>query len=92
MDETAALSRIEPAKPDERRISSKNDDIEMNYDVKDTAGVKVIHFDEDVQKVFCARNTSPFGYIAVVGQNMVILYLTYAEEASAAYDHIWKLS
>ena len=66
----------------------KTDDFdEVDYDVlKDTAGVKVIRFDEDIQRVFCSRNTGPFGYIAIVGNTKLSLYLAYAEEIVAVYD------
>ena len=61
-------------------------------ELKDTAGVKVIRFDEDIRKVFCARSTSPFGYIAVLGTNKLSIYLAYADEATAMYDHIVTMS
>ena len=72
----------------------KTDDFdEVDYDVlKDTAGVKVIRFDEDIQKVFCSRNTGPFGYIAIVGNTKLSLYLAYAEEINAVYDWVWTLT
>ena len=72
----------------------KTDDFdEVDYDVlKDTAGVKVIRFDEDIQRVFCSRNTGPFGYIAIVGNTKLSLYLAYAEEIVAVYDQVWTIT
>lgn len=60
----------------------KIDDLDdVDYDEqKDTAGVKVIRFDEDIRQVFCSSNTSPFGYIAVLGSTKLTMYLAYAEE------------
>ena len=69
-DETSLLSTDFARKEGKRSIISKSDDNneEPNYDeLKDTAGVKVIRFDEDIRSIFCAQNTSPFGYIAVLG-------------------------
>jgi hypothetical protein len=60
---------------------------EVDYDeLKDTAGVKVIRFDEDIRRVFCSRNISPFGYIAILGETKMCLYLAYADEIVAMYD------
>lgn len=68
-----------------------DDDVDYN-ELKDTAGVKVIRFDEDIKRVFCSRNTSPFGYIAVVGVTKICIYLAYAEEVVAMYDHVMTLT
>ena len=39
--------------------AGRADDDELDYnELKDTAGVKVIRFDEDIRRVFCSRNTS----------------------------------
>ena len=62
---------------------------EVDYDeLKDTVGVKVIRYDEDIKSVFCSRNTSPFGYIAIIGKTKISIYYAYAEEINATYDHI----
>lgn len=42
--------------------------------------------------MFCSRNTSPFGYIAIIGNTKVSIYLAYADEIVAMYDHIWTLN
>jgi len=60
--------------------------------MKDTAGVKVIRFDEDIRRVFCSRNTTGFGYIAIVGLSKMSLYYAYADEIVAMYDHKWTLN
>ena len=73
------------------RKTDEQDDID--YDVqKDTAGVKVVRFDEDIQRIFCSRNTGSFGYITIVGNTKLSLYLAYAEEIVAVYDHVWTLT
>ena len=87
---SANVARVEG----KRRIENKYDDNteEPNYEeLKDTAGVKVIRYDEDIRAIFCAQNTSPFGYIAILGQDKLCIYLAYADEASAMYDHIWTI-
>ena len=80
-------------KPD-RRVGKQFDDIEeVDYDeLKDNAGVKVIRFDEYIRRVFCARNTSPFGYIAILGNTKISIYLAYADEIVAMYDHILTMN
>jgi hypothetical protein len=68
-DETSALSQTAETKNGQRQIIKIKDDLEeVDYDeLKDTAGVKTIRFEEDIRSVFCARNTSQFGYMAIVG-------------------------
>jgi hypothetical protein len=40
-------------------MCKQEDADEVAYDeLKDTAGVKVIRFDEDIKRVMCSRNTS----------------------------------
>lgn len=60
--------------------------------MKDTAGVKKIRFDEDIRRIFCSQNTCPFGYIAILGNTKLAIYLAYADEAVAMYDFQWVLS
>lgn len=65
---------------------------EIDYDeLKDTAGVKVIRFDEDIRHVYTSRNTSPFGYIALIGSTKLSIYLAYADELVVMYDHTWTM-
>lgn len=54
--------------------------------------MKVIRFDEVIKGVFCAKNVTPYGYFAIVGTQSTSVYLAYAEEGFAVYDHIWTLS
>lgn len=101
-DETKTLINVEAQQNSaymiggmqENKIYRKIDDFdEVDYDLqKDTAGVKVIRYDEDIQKIFCSRNTAPFGYVAIVGNTKLSLYLAYAEEINAIYDHIWTIT
>lgn len=66
---------------------------DIDYDAqKDTAGVKVVRFDEDIQRIFCSKNTGPLGYIAIVGSTKISVYLAYSEEIVAVYDHVWTLT
>lgn len=45
---------------DEGRRWGKVEEYDENdyNEMKDTAGVKIIRFEEDIRKVFCSRNTS----------------------------------
>ena len=74
--------------------SFKTDEVdEIDYnELKDTAGVKVIRYDEDIRKVYCSRNTSPFGYIAIIASTKLSIYLAYADEINAMYDLAWTLT
>ena len=38
-----------------------------------------------------ARNISPYGYLALIGESMMSIYLAYAEEDSCTYDLIWTI-
>lgn len=77
----------------QRRMGKQEDADEVAYDeLKDTAGVKVIRFDEDIKRVMCSRNTSAFGYIAIIGTTKTSMYLAYADEVLAIYDHAWTLN
>ena len=39
--------------------------------------------------MIASRNVSPYGYLALIGESMISIYLAYAEEDSATYDHVW---
>ena len=39
-----------------------------------------------------SRNISPFGYVALIGETKLSIYLTYAEHDSCTYDRIWTLN
>jgi hypothetical protein len=52
----------------------------------------VQRFDEDIRYVFCSKNISPYGYIAVVGATKLSIYLAYADECTSTYDHVWTIS
>lgn len=54
--------------------------------------MKVIRFDEVIKGVYCAKNVTPYGYFAIVGALSMSVYLAYAEEGFAVYDHIWTLT
>jgi hypothetical protein len=41
---------------------------------------KIIEFEEDILGIFCSRNNSPFGYLAIVGDFRVMLYYIYDED------------
>ncbi len=55
-------------------------------DLKDSAGVKVIRYEEDIRAVYTSRNTCDFGYLAVIGVTKLTIYLAYADEIIASYD------
>jgi aspartyl/asparaginyl-tRNA synthetase len=55
-------------------------------DLKDSAGVKVIRYEEDIKAVYTSRNTCDFGYLAVIGVTKLTIYLAYADEIVATYD------
>ena len=66
---------------------------EEDYEeLKDTAGVKKIRFDESIRRVFCSSNTSNFGYIAILGKTKISIHQCYSDEASAFYDHMWTMN
>lgn len=52
----------------------------------------MIVFDEVIKEMITSRNISPFGYLALIGDTKVSLYLTYAEEDSCTYDHVWTIN
>ena len=35
---------------------------------------------------------SPYGYIALIGETKMSIYLAYAEEETCTYDHIWTIT
>ena len=39
-----------------------------------------------------SRNVSPFGYIALIGETKMTIYLTYAEDDSCTYDPVWTVN
>ena len=58
----------------------------------ESIGVKVIVFDEEIKKLIPARNISPYGYLALIGESKLSVYLAYAEDESCTYDHIWTIN
>ena len=77
----------------QRRMVNQEEQDDVAYDeLKDTAGVKVIRFDEDIKKVMCSRNTSAFGYIAIIGTTKMSIFLAYADEVLCIYDHSMTLN
>jgi len=58
----------------------------------DSLGVKIIRYDEDIEAIFCARNISPYGFIAIVGQSKLSIYLAYSDDTSCTYDHVWTIN
>lgn len=67
-------------------------DDEDGSDLKDSAGVKVIRYEEDIKAVFTSRNTCNFGYVAVIGVTKLTIYLAYADEIIATYDQVLSLN
>ena len=49
-------------------------------------------FDEVIRQMVTSRNISPFGYVALIGDTKLSIYLTYAEQDSCTYDRIWTLN
>ena len=39
-----------------------------------------------------SRNVCPFGYIALIGETKLTIYLTYAEDDSCTYDPVWTVN
>lgn len=39
-----------------------------------------------------SRSVCPFGYLALIGETKLAIYLTYAEEDSCTYDLIWTVN
>lgn len=39
-----------------------------------------------------SRNISPFGYICLIGDTKLSVYLAYAEEESCTYDRVWNIN
>ena len=74
-------------------LQGKYSDNEETSDNEDeTIGIKVIVFDEVIKQMITTRNVSPFGYLALIGETKLSIYLTYAEEDSCTYDHIWTIN
>ncbi len=42
--------------------------------------------------MFCSKNISAYGYIAVAGATKLSIYLAYADECTSSYDHVWTIS
>ena len=49
-------------------------------------------FDETIKTMVTSRNISPYGYLCLIGETKISIYLAYAEEDSCTYDHIWTIS
>ena len=71
------------------QYSEKSDSEE---DEPESIGVKIIVFDEEIKKLVPARNISPYGYLALIGESKLSIYLAYAEDESCTYDHVWTIS
>ena len=39
-----------------------------------------------------SRNITPFGYICLIGDTKMSIYLAYSEEDSCTYDRIWNIN
>ena len=57
-----------------------------------SVGVKIIMFDEEIRSMIPARNISPYGYLALIGETKMSIYLAYAEEEICTYDHVWTIN
>lgn len=80
---------------DFNREGIQNQSIDHDDDLQDknnTAGVKVISFDEDIKRVFCAKSTNTYGHFAIVGATKLTVYLAYAEDVFAGYDELMTLT
>lgn len=42
--------------------------------------------------MFCSNNTSPFGYIAILGTTKISIYLAYGEDVQSSYDLVWQIT
>ena len=71
------------------KYSDQSEDSDME---PETVGIKVIVFDEVIKQMVTSRNISPFGYLALIGETKMSIYLTYAEEDTCTYDHIWTIN
>jgi len=49
-------------------------------------------FDEEIRRLVTARNISPYGYLALIGETKLSIYLCYAEEEACTYDHVWTIN
>lgn len=49
-------------------------------------------FDEVIRQMVTSRNISPFGYVVLIGDTKLSIYLTYAEQDSCTYDRVWTLN
>lgn len=39
-----------------------------------------------------SRNISPFGYLALIGDTKMSIFLTYAEDDTCTYDRVWNIN
>jgi hypothetical protein len=75
-----------------RKLKKENDDEDADLDeLKDTAGVKTIRLQEDILKVFTSKNTSAFGYIAILTVAKLRIYYVYADDSQVTYDEVWVI-
>ena len=49
-------------------------------------------FDETIKSMVPSRNVCPYGYLALLGETKMTIYLTYAEEESCTYDVVWNIN
>lgn len=77
----------------DNRVHGKySDQEESSEHEEENIGIKMIVFDEVIKQMITSRNVSPFGYMALIGETKISIYLTYAEDDSCTYDHIWTIN
>ena len=69
-----------------------SDNSEASEEEEGIVGIKIIMFDEMIKQMITARNLSPFGYLALIGETKMTIYLTYSEDDTCTYDHVWTIN
>jgi len=49
-------------------------------------------FDEVIKEMITSRNISPFGYLALIGDTKMSIFLAYAEEETCTFDRVWTIN
>ena len=51
----------------------------------------MIVFDEEIREVITARNICPYGYVALIGDTKMSIYLAYSEEEKCLVDLVFTI-
>jgi hypothetical protein len=76
---------------------SENEGLPLDVcDIRQRKSVIVIRNDENIKKLICSRSTCYYGYVAILDESKVTIYLTQNDDNTVSYDLVmhydfWKL-